>query len=218
MANANNPKGAVPYQRIDGAVYRDSKTVYFVPYGNTNALNIGDFVTKVTGSADTGGINGIDLTTAGSGNPITGVIVGFVGNCAAGAGLAAASFWPLTTSGRRITRPASTTRDYYALVDDDPESVFAIQENDDSGGTPGTALPVTAVGKNANFIHAAGNRLWAFRHHARRQCGQHRLDLPAQHQGLREQRRERRRGALRQGHRHHQQPHRDPARGRHLSR
>ena len=157
MANNNNPKGAVPYQRIDGAVYRDSKTVYFVPYGNTNALNIGDFVTKVTGSADTGGINGIDLTTAGSGNPITGVIVGFVGNCAAGAGLAAASFWPLTTSGGAITRPASTTRDYYALVDDDPESVFAIQENDDSGGTPGTALPVTAVGKNANFIHAAGS-------------------------------------------------------------
>ena len=156
MANANNPKGAIPYQRIDGAVWRDSQTVYFVPAANTNALNIGDFVTKVAASADTGGINAIDLTVAGT-NPITGVVVGFVGTCAPGAGLAAASFWPLGTSGGQMHRPATTSLDYYALVNDDPETVFAIQENDDYGGVPGTPVPVAAVGKNFAFIHAAGS-------------------------------------------------------------
>ncbi|MDE2106637.1 MAG: hypothetical protein KGL39_55995, partial [Patescibacteria group bacterium] len=156
MANPNIPRGAIPIQRSGGASWRDSANVYFVPHGNTNALYVGDFVTKVTGSADTGGVNGIDLTAAGA-NPITGVVVGFVGACKAGAGLNAASFWPLTTSGGTMYRPASTTQDYYALVVDDPLCEFLIQENDDSGGVAGTPLPVTAVGKNANFVHAAGN-------------------------------------------------------------
>lgn len=156
MANANNPRGAVPIQRIDGAAWRDSQTVYFVPAANTNALNIGDFVTKVAGSADTGGINGVDLTAAGT-NPITGVVVGFVGVCKSGAGMASASFWPLGTAGGQITRPATTAQDYYVLVNDDPETEFIIQENDDYGGVSGTPLPVAAVGKNFAFIHAAGN-------------------------------------------------------------
>jgi len=157
MANGNNPKGLTPYQRIDGAAYRDSKTVYFIPASYGSAIAIGDAVVKVAASADTGGINAVALAAAGDGDPITGVVIGFVGNCASGSGLAAASFWPLGTSGGQITRPASTARDYYALVDDDPESVFSIQENDDFGGTPGTPLTIASVGKNADIIYAAPN-------------------------------------------------------------
>lgn len=155
MANSNNPKGATPIARYDGAVWNDSARVYYIPAAVTNAIAVGDFVTKSHALADTGGINAIDLTATGDGNPITGVVVGFAGSCKAGAGVFLSSFWPLTTSGGQASRPATTALDYYVYVNDDPEIQCIIQEDDNSGGTPGTPLPVTAVGLNANFVYAA---------------------------------------------------------------
>lgn len=156
MANVNAPRGAVPFQRFGAAGFRNSLSLYFVPAANTNALAVGDFVTKKTGAADTAGVPGIDRTVAGA-NPITGVICAFIGSCAAGAGVAKASFWPLGTVGGVLTRPATTALDFYALVSDDPAQEYVMQENDNSGGVAGTPLPLTAVGKNAAFIYAAAN-------------------------------------------------------------
>lgn len=154
-ANPNTPAGLVPIRRLDGAKWNDSLRKYFVPAAQTNALYVGDAVTKEAASADVNGVNAVDLTASGS-NPITGVVCGFLGTCPAGAG-GPISLFGLSGQPGPAYRPATTAADWYVLVNDDPEAEFLIQENDDYGGTPGTPLPVAAVGKNANLIHAAGS-------------------------------------------------------------
>lgn len=150
MANPNTPMGLVPINRLDGASWRDSLTMYFVPAAQTNALYVGDPVIKQAASADTNGVNGVDLATAGSTNKITGVVCGFVGVCVAGT--ANPSLFGLSATPGPTYRPATTSLDYYVLVNDDPEAEFVIQSND-SGGT----LAVTAVGKNANLVAGTGS-------------------------------------------------------------
>lgn len=151
MANPNTPMGLVPINRLDGASWRDSLTMYVVPAAQTNAIYVGDPVIKKAGSADTSGVNGVDLAAAGSTNKITGVVCGFYGVCAAGT--ANPSFFGLSGTPGPAYRPATTSLDYYVLVNDDPEAEFVVQEND-SGGTP---LTIASVGKNANLIVGTGS-------------------------------------------------------------
>lgn len=152
MSNQNTPYGLQPVERLDGAVWADSLRVYFVPAANTNALFVGDPVLKVAGSADTKGVNGVDIAAAGTAAKITGVVCGFVGTCVAGT--ANPSFFGLSGTPGPSYRPASTAMDYYVLVNDDPEAQFYIQENDTGATTP---LAVAAVGKNANLIAGTGS-------------------------------------------------------------
>jgi hypothetical protein len=156
MANPNTPFGLSPINRLDGAGWRDSLTLYFVPAAQTNALYVGDPVIKKAAAADTNGVNAVDLASAGAGNLITGVVCGFYGVCAAGA--AAPSFFGLSGTPGPAFRPATTSLDYYVLVNDDPEAEFVIQENDNVGGVAGTPLAVTAVGKNANLVSGTGSQ------------------------------------------------------------
>lgn len=153
--NPNTPYGLQPLTRLDGAVWRNSGRVYYVPAGNTNALFVGDPVVKITGSADTGGVNGVDLCSAGSTNKITGVVIGFKGACAAGAGSGAASLFGLPTG--NTFRPATTTQDWYVIVNDDPEALWQIQADANFGGVTGTAMPVTVAGKNINLLAGTGS-------------------------------------------------------------
>lgn len=150
-SNPNTPYGLVPFQRLDGAVWSDRLRKYFVPAAQTNALYVGDPVIKKAASADINGVNGVDLAVAGSGNAITGVVCGFLGACTAGT--ANPSFYGLPTGPQY--RPASTTQDWYVLVNDDPEAVWQIQGDNNSGGViavtfsassaiTGTGLPATA--------------------------------------------------------------------------
>lgn len=148
MSNPNTPYGLQPVQRLGTAAFRDSVSLYFVPAANTNALFVGDPVLKVTASADTNGVNGVDLA-ATTGN-ITGVVVGFYGVCAAGT--ASPSFFGLSATPGPAYRPATTTLDYYVLVNDDPEALYSVQSND-SGGAPAS----TVVGRNANLASGAGS-------------------------------------------------------------
>lgn len=154
-SNANIPNGLVPFQRLDGAVWRDSLRRYYVPAANTNALFIGDPVVKIAASANVNGLNGVDLAAAGTADRITGVVCGFAGTCAAGAGVTP----NLLTGGIGVGpfyRPASTALDYYVMVNDDPEAEWVIQADNNYGGTgiavtfsaaaaiTGTGLPATA--------------------------------------------------------------------------
>lgn len=150
VANPNIPKGLDPFKRLDGASWNDSGRVYYVPAAVTHALYVGDPIIKTAGLADANGVNGIDLATAGSGNQITGVVMGFLGNCVAGA--ANPSFFGLSGSPGPAYRPASTTLDWYAIINDDPETEFSIQSND-SGGAPAASI----VGKNVNLVSGAGS-------------------------------------------------------------
>jgi hypothetical protein len=161
MANYNTPYGLQPVQRLDGAVWNNSLRTYYVPASQTNALFVGDPVIKIAASADVNGVNGVDLAAAGTNNQITGVVCGFVGACVAGAPggptLSQVGMFRFSGMPGNAYRPASTTLDYYVLVNDDPEAQFYIQENDNYGGVAGTPLPVSAVGKNANLIAGTGN-------------------------------------------------------------
>lgn len=147
MANQTTAYGLQPVQRLDGAVWNDSLRVYFVPAANTNALYVGDPVLKVAGSADTQGVNGVDIAAAGTSNKITGVVCGFLGACTAGT--ANPSFFGLSGTPGPAYRPATSALDYYVLVNDDPEAQFYIQAS--------AALAVANVGKNANLLAGTGS-------------------------------------------------------------
>ena len=104
-------------------------------------MYIGDPVT-LSGSADTNGLAGISIGIAGS--AIIGVVVGFV-VAPPGVSLVATNI-DLTI--RSIQ--TSSTVVQYALVADDPNLIFEIQD----GQTVATA--VTDIGQNTNFAVFAG--------------------------------------------------------------
>ena len=141
MANKDAPRGLTPVRYISGAPYNGAANEYLMT-GATGATFIGDLV-QLGAAAGTAGttVNGRDCegmmtvipATAGSGG--VGVVVGFL---------------PLQTNLETRHRVTSTNR--IALVADDPNLLFEIQEV--SGGT---ALTSTEVGLNANVVVGSGS-------------------------------------------------------------
>lgn len=145
MSSVNTPFGLRPVRTRGGSPFTGATNAYFVPSTYATALFIGDPVVK-TGTANTARVSApgagnfpigtlpeINAATVGSGNPITGVIVGFAPN-------------PDGLS--LVYNPASTARIVY--VADDPDLVHEIQAT--------AALTAVDVGLNANLIYTqAGN-------------------------------------------------------------
>lgn len=140
MANNDTPFGLRPVRHRNGAPYNGAANPYFIPSTYATALFIGDPVVK-TGTSNTAAVTApgigtmpvgsmpeINKATAGDGNAITGVIVGFAANPDA--------------LGQNYN-PASTAR--VALVCDDPDVVFEIQAD----GT----IAAAQVGLNAVLIY-----------------------------------------------------------------
>lgn len=125
MANANRPSGFSPVSYINGAMWTGQARLYSIASAYGTALAIGDPVIS-SGTADTNGIPGIAIgaTTGG----LRGVIVGLGVNPA---------------NLNLVYRPASTTGVGYALVADDPNIIFEVQEESN-----GTQLAATEVGLN----------------------------------------------------------------------
>jgi len=140
MANANRPGGLKPVSYLSGAPYTGQARLYSVPT-NSADLYIGDPVT-LSGSADVNGLAGISIGVAGS--AIIGVVVGFL-VAPPGVSLVATNI-DLTI--RSIQ--ASATVVQYALVADDPNLIFEIQD----GQT--TPTSTANIGQNTNFVIAAG--------------------------------------------------------------
>lgn len=142
MANANRPTGLSPVRSITGAPFNGQAQLYSIAANySAAALYIGDPVIS-SGTADSNGIAGITLAAATG--AIRGVIVGIGANSGS---LANPSDLDITY------RPAAAqTQTWYALVVDDPNMIFEVQEI-------GTGTPFTAaeVGLNANLSLAAGN-------------------------------------------------------------
>lgn len=141
MPNVDSPFGLRPIRHKSGAHYNGAANPYYIAAGYATALFIGDPVIRVTGGSNTaavkvpgGGTFGIgtlpsvEKATAGDGNRITGVIVGFSPN-------------PDNLSLKHNT--ASTER--VAYVCDDPDVVFEIQADG--------AIPAASVGLNAVLIY-----------------------------------------------------------------
>ena len=142
MANANRPTGLSPVQSITGAPYNGGGRIYSIAASySAAALYVGDPVIS-SGTADATGIAGIVLAAATG--PIRGVIVGIGRNKES---LANPSNLDITY------RPAAAQSDtWYALVVDDPNTIFEVQEH-----ANGTALSATEVGLNQVLYLGAGN-------------------------------------------------------------
>jgi hypothetical protein len=142
MANTNSPNGLIPVKHLNGSPYNGGGNVYSIAAAYAAAaLYIGDPVIS-SGSADSNGIAGITLAAATG--AVRGVIVAIGQD---------PNFYANPNSLNTTYRPAAAqTTDWYALVVDDPDVIFQIQEV----GT-GTPLTATAVGLNTNMVVGAGN-------------------------------------------------------------
>jgi len=131
MANANRPSGFTPVQYLNGAAWNGQARTYSIAASYSTALYIGDPVIS-SGTSDANGVPGIAIgATTGA---LRGVIVG-LGKYE---GLMA------NPSNLDITyRPASDPAVWYAMVVDDPNVLFELQEESN-----GTQLAATEVGLN----------------------------------------------------------------------
>lgn len=133
MANANRPSGLSPVRYMNGAPWNGQANIYSIAAAYSTKLAVGDPVAS-SGTADTNGVPGI--VRAADTGAIRGVIVGL----GTAEGLIANP-----SNLDSIVRPgAAQTGVWYAMVVDDPNVIFEIQ---DTGGT----LAAADVGLNTNL-------------------------------------------------------------------
>jgi len=146
MANANVPRGLMPYRHFDGSMWNGSANVYYVPASYATALYIGDPVDIISSSNDANGVPAVKQATSGS--PVVGIMVGIVD---AGE--------PIITVTRDlpIYRPASVAQ--YILVADDPLLQFMVQ---DDASAQGTYTPNLWSQKNANYSLGTGSTITGY--------------------------------------------------------
>lgn len=145
MANVNRPRGLVPVRYLNGTPYTGKVNMYLVT--DTNAMYTGDIV-KHSGTAgaagavvygqDVEGMPVIARCTDGTGTTDTplGVVVGFL------------PLQPLAD----VNYKAADAVDRIALVVDDPNVVFEVQE--DATTTP---IAAASIGLNVMFSTTAGS-------------------------------------------------------------
>jgi len=141
MPNENRPLGLAPVQYLNGAPWNGQARLYAIPAAAVTAFAIGDPVIT-GGSADADGVPTIALAAA------TGAIRGVIVGLADTKGGMAKVGNPNST----IRPAAAQTTDWYALVVDDPNVIFEVQEI----GT-GTPLTAAAVGLNSNLVVGTNN-------------------------------------------------------------
>lgn len=149
MANPNIPYGLVPIGTFNGGPFTGRLTRYWIPSTDNNAYYLGDAV-KGLNNGDATGIPGVVKITNGT-DTLRGVIAGIgpeIGPFLPG-NVPDLSKDPLVTGGQ-VSIPASKNRDYYVMVVDDPEAMFAMQL--DSAGTNSVA---SKVNNNASFTVTA---------------------------------------------------------------
>lgn len=143
MANANAPYGLSPVRTVSGQVYTGAARTYSILSTNATNLFIGDPVI-VAGTADANGVPNVVRATGGSGNFVTGVIVGFLTaypNNTSAPNLNI-TYWPTSTAG-------------YAMVCDDPDMLYSVQA---SG-----AIAITDMSNNANItLSTAGSTVTGY--------------------------------------------------------
>lgn len=143
MANANKLNGFTPVGYLNGADWDGRGRIYAIPATNTNALFQGDPVALIAGADSTYYLPCIDKGSAGA--TAVGVIMA-IGTNPRGLGP-----WVDPTQLNNILyRPSGAqSKQYYALVADDPNIIFEAQEQ--AAGGAGTNFNQTAASKNCNF-------------------------------------------------------------------
>lgn len=141
MANVDRPTGLSPVKHITGAPYNGQATMYAIPAASVSAFAIGDPVTASGKGGDAAGRPYIDIATAAT--TIRGVIVGIFDS---------PSLNKVDNPNSTVRPAAAQSKDWYAMVVDDPDIIFEVQEV--SGGI---ALTAAAAGLNANLVAGANN-------------------------------------------------------------
>lgn len=132
MANVSRPNGLSPVKHLITGAFNGQGNIYQIAAADTHGFAIGDPVIS-SGSGDANGVPGITLAAATG--AIRGVILG-LGTMEGGI------FNPLNLSS--TVRPAAAqATDWYAIVADDPNIIFKVQEH-----ANGTALAATEIGLN----------------------------------------------------------------------
>lgn len=143
MANTDQPQGFKPIRHLDGTPYAGQATMYLLSACNGTAVFVGDAVSHagsagvaglVVSGINTEGMPEVTQTAAGDSN-IVGVVVGFL---------------PDPTALQNKHRAASTNR--IALVADDPNLIFEIQEDSDTN-----VLSAGEVGRNYEVVVGSGS-------------------------------------------------------------
>jgi len=143
MANLDKRAGFIGIDNLGSASYSGKGHTYYIPSTDGSVYAVGDAVVTVAGS-DANGIPMVAQGATSSGGAYRGVIMGVLPVFENNPALIGSSLTLETT-----IIPASKTRGYYVQVDDDPNSLFAIQDD----GL--TVLTTTAANKLANFTYAA---------------------------------------------------------------
>lgn len=143
MANENRPFGLRPVQYLNGSPWNGQARIYSIASDYNTALYIGDPVIS-SGTSDDNGISGIAL--AAESGAIRGVIVGIgrYKDLMANPGNLDRTYYPANGDG--VAKP------WYAMVVDDPNVIFEIQEESN-----GTAIAAAQIGLNTVLQLAAGN-------------------------------------------------------------
>ena len=138
MANVSRPRGFVPLRYLDGSSWNGATNMYYIPSTDVNIYSPGDAVLSLAQS-DANGVPGIVKCTVGTETP-RGVAIAFLVAPPFGQ-----SFQGITLDLAVQNLPATKTKAYYALVVDDPQVLFEIQDNGLS------VIGTTSVNKNCSF-------------------------------------------------------------------
>ena len=141
MANINNPRGLLPVRTLSSGQWNMQGNMYYIPQGDVSAYYPGDAMISAAVS-DANGVMGAAKAIGTS--TLRGVLTGV---------LPASPYNPslvgIVLDLSLQTIPATKTRNYYVLINDDPFTLFEIVDDGLA------ALTATAVNKNASMTIAA---------------------------------------------------------------
>ena len=135
----NAPNGFQPVKKLDGSAWTGATNPYEIVTTYATAIFRGDPVTI-------GSSGFLEVGTAG--NTCVGVFWGVKYTSSAGV-VQFSNYWP----GNPGVLTGSTVE---ALVIDDPDTVFSVQETSGTG-TAGTPIALADRGLNINFLYTAGS-------------------------------------------------------------
>jgi hypothetical protein len=139
MANVDRPAGLKPVGHLNGNPWNGKANMYYIPSTDDTDTFIGDAV-QSAGSADTTGKYPTVAQAAAGGN-VRGVVIGFSDQ----------PYISVDTSNLyRKYRPGGTAM--YALVVDDPDVIFEIQEDNASDD-----IYADMIGLNTDLVVGSGD-------------------------------------------------------------
>lgn len=150
MANANTPFGLRPIND-NGTPWSGQGRMVAFPASQASNIFLGDPLVPLGGS-DAYGVPLVGLATAGATNVILGGFIGVCNGPAGGAGNAVSTL----TRDLPVYRQASILN--YGFVCDDPNQLYAIQEDSDGGAI----AAATGSFANGNLVSGAGSTVTGF--------------------------------------------------------